>query len=148
MTAALPTCILADDNAFIREVLTLRLQDSRLVDLVGEAVNCPSTVELICSLRPQVAYIDVRMPGGTGIEVVARVRELGLDTKIMVFSACHELSMVNAARAAGASGFMLKDAPGGVFMSALQRMLAGEAFVDAGSPHIIDALSRSAAGLG
>lgn len=133
----LPTCILADDHEVIREVLAMRLEDSGLVDLVGQAASCPAAVDLICSMRPDIAYVDVRMPGGTGIDVIHRVRALGLDTRIMVFSACHDLSMVNAAREAGASGFLIKDAPPGVFVAALERMLAGDPFVDAGSPDVL-----------
>ena len=91
MTPDLPTCVLADDNAIIREVLALRVEDTGLVEVIGEACNCPSAVELIEELRPDVAFVDVRIPGGTGLEVVACVRALVLDTRIMVFSASRDV---------------------------------------------------------
>lgn len=130
MKAALPTCIIADDHAIVRDIMILRLEEDQVVEIVGSAPNGAAALELIRSLAPDIALLDLRMPAATGIEVARSVRDEGLPTKVIVYSACIEESMVYAAFEAGAHGYISKESSIEAVSAAVECVLTGHPFVD------------------
>lgn len=78
--------------------------------VVGEAVDGESAIEQISRLRPEVALIDVRMPGLDGVATIRRLRELGIDQPVILMSTYAKDEYIFEGLAAGARGYLLKDA--------------------------------------
>lgn len=143
--SSLPTCIVADDYAVMRELMRMRLEDMDLARVVGEAAHCAGAVELIRQMAPALALVDLRMPGGSGLGVIEDLRASGCTTRLVLFSACHDDAIVDAARTAGADAYISKDLPGPVFELAVRQVLAGAPFVAAIDAAPLDALTPAAA---
>ena len=105
--------LLADDHPLTRAGLAAWLEKERDFKLVGQAVDGESAWDGILSLKPDVALLDIEMPGATGIDIAKRLLELkgGLSTGIIILTAYSAQQYVMAAVRAGAKGFMLKTAP-------------------------------------
>jgi YesN/AraC family two-component response regulator len=66
--------VIADDSAIIRERLAVLISDLEGVELVGQASNAPEAIEITQRLRPDVVILDIRMPGGNGIQVLEVIK--------------------------------------------------------------------------
>lgn len=128
---SLPTCILVDDHAVVREALRTRIEELGILDVVGEASHCPGAIELIRRVRPTLALVDLRLPGGTGLNVVERLRQEGCATLLVIFSACGDPAVAASAQSVGADAFLTKDLPGTSFRHALEAVLSGRPFLSA-----------------
>ncbi len=128
-----PTIVLADDHAIVREGIAALCAANGL-QILGQCSEGAAAVEMITTLRPEFAILDMHMPGMTGLEVIRRVRVGGVATKLMILSISREESTVLEALRAGADGYLLKDGPtrhlldainfirdGGVYVSPLLR---------------------------
>ena len=104
MTQAPPRIVVAEDEAVIRMDLVETLRDEGY-DVVGQAADGLSAVERIHSLSPDVALIDIAMPGMDGIEVTRRVSE---DTAVIVVTAFGQRDRIAQARDAGAMAYLVK----------------------------------------
>lgn len=93
------TCVLADDSAVMRDVSRALLESVGWVEISAEAADGIEALELIVQLRPNIAMLDVRMPGYTGFGVAALVRELQIPMSIVVFSALASDEIVDEASA-------------------------------------------------
>jgi len=88
----------------------MRLEDEGAVNVVAQAVNGLDAIRLIRLHQPDIALVDLRMPAATGIDVAAAVAKEHVPTKVLLVSACVDAAMVARARAAGAHGYLPKDA--------------------------------------
>lgn len=122
--------LLADDQALIREALTALLRSADDLEVVATAGDGPSAVEAVRRHRPDVAVVDVRMPGLDGIEVTRRVRQEAPDTAVIVLTTYDLDEHVTAAVRAGACGFFLKDGDAEELLRGIRAAAAGEAVVD------------------
>ena len=104
MTQARPRIVVAEDEAVIRMDLVETLRDEGY-DVVGQAADGLSAVERIHSVSPDVALIDIAMPGMDGIEVTRRVSE---DTAVIVVTAFGQRDRIAQARDAGAMAYLVK----------------------------------------
>lgn len=102
--------ILAEDHVLVREGTHQILDQQPDFMVVGEVGNGNDAISLIAGLLPEVAILDMRMPGLNAIEVTRRVRDLSLDTRILILSAYDDDNFVVAALEAGAQGYLLKTA--------------------------------------
>ena len=125
----LDTCVIADDHPLMREILRVRLEAAG-IDVIGEACNGEEAVQLIRSMDPTIALIDVNMPGLDGIGVITRMAEQRSRTRSIVFTGGARQHDVERALGAGARGFLDKGADTELFAAALSAVLAGERFVD------------------
>lgn len=100
--------LVVDDEPLVRAGLRLVLDPGRGIEVVGEAGDGVAGVQAARRLDPDVVLMDVRMPGGDGIEAVHRIRAAGLRCRILMLTAFDTDEFVLSALRAGADGFLLK----------------------------------------
>jgi DNA-binding NarL/FixJ family response regulator len=121
--------LLADDQELVRSGFRLILEMAEGIEVVGEAVDGRDAVELAKELRPDVVLMDVRMPDVDGIEATRQLRAANLDARVLVLTTFDLDEYVYAAVQAGASGFLLKDAPRDQLVTAVRTVARGEALL-------------------
>src|SRR3954452_14683918 len=104
--------LLADDHELLRKGVRALLETHENIEVCGEAVNGHETIQQVIDLRPDVAVLDITMPGINGLEVTAEIRQSVPETEVLIFSAQESENMVREVLGAGARGFIFKaDAP-------------------------------------
>jgi DNA-binding NarL/FixJ family response regulator len=123
------TCVVADDHpAMLAAVAELLGRNG--FGVLGRARDGGEAVALIEEHHPQVALIDVRMPRLSGIEVAEHVAETSPETAVVFYTAFGDRALLSEALDVGARGFVLKEAPLVELVRAVERVAAGEAYVD------------------
>jgi DNA-binding NarL/FixJ family response regulator len=120
--------LLADDQAMVRTGFRMILEAEADIDVVGEADDGDQAVFETKRLRPDVVLMDVRMPRLDGIEATRRVRD-ATETRVLVLTTFDLDEYVYGALRAGASGFLLKDAPPEQLVDAIRVVAAGDALL-------------------
>jgi len=121
--------VLVDDHAVVRTGLRLLLEGQADVEVVGEAGNATDAVFRARALKPDVILLDVVMPGESGIEVLPKLLQEAPDTRVLVLSMQDDPSYVREAFAAGASGYVLKEAADEEVVAAVRDIAAGGSYV-------------------
>ena len=121
--------LLADDQELVRSGFRLILELADGIEVVGEAADGLQAVRQAKELRPDVVLMDVRMPGLDGIEATRQLRRAGVDARVLVLTTFDLDEYVYAAVRAGASGFLLKDAPREQLVTAVRTVARGEALL-------------------
>ena len=121
--------VLVDDHAVVRSGLRLLLDRQDDIEVVGEAGNAKDAIFRVRALRPHVILLDVVMPGESGIDVLPKLLKESPDTKVLVLSMQDDPSYVREAFAAGASGYVLKEAADEEVVSAVRDIAAGGSYV-------------------
>ncbi len=102
--------LVAEDHPLFREAVTRAVKERPELELVGEAATGREALERIRELRPQVAVLDWKMPELDGIKVLNAVTREGLPVRVLLLSAFLDGAIVFDAVAAGAAGYLSKDA--------------------------------------
>jgi DNA-binding NarL/FixJ family response regulator len=121
--------LLVDDQPLLRTGFRMVLETQPDIDVVGEAGDGEQGVSMARALRPDVALMDVRMPGLDGIEATRRIVADEVATRILVLTTFDLDEYVFAALRAGASGFLLKDVPPQDLLTGIRAVAAGDAVV-------------------
>ena len=121
--------LIVDDHAVVRSGLRLLLDGQDDIDVVGEAGDMRNAVFEARSLTPDVILMDIVMPGASGIEATPAVLKEAPDAKVLVLSMQDDPSYVREAFAAGASGYVLKEAADAEVVSAVREVAAGGRYV-------------------
>jgi two-component system, NarL family, response regulator NreC len=121
--------VLVDDHNVVRSGLRLLLDGQEDIDVVGEAGNAKDAVFRARALKPDVILLDIVMPGESGIEVLPKLLKESPATKVLVLSMQDDPSYVREAFAAGASGYVLKEAADEEVVSAVREVAAGGNYV-------------------
>jgi DNA-binding NarL/FixJ family response regulator len=121
--------LLADDQELVRSGFRLILDLADGIEVVGEAADGREAVRLAKELQPDVVLMDVRMPELDGIEATRRLRQAGVEARVLVLTTFDLDEYVYAAVRAGASGFLLKDAPREQLVNAVRTVARGEALL-------------------
>jgi NarL family two-component system response regulator LiaR len=124
------TTLIVDDHEVVREGLRLSLSRAPHIRIVGEASDGESAVALVLRRRPAVVIMDVRMPGMDGLEATKLLAEQSPETKVLIFTAYSERSLLNRGFESGAHGYILKESPHATLVRAIEKVAAGEAYVD------------------
>ena len=122
--------VLADDHAVVRKGIREFLEEDGDIAVIAEASDGETVKHLIEEQRPDVAILDIRMPGATGIEVTRWVRAQGLAVKVLILTAYDDAPFVTAALQAGANGYVLKDAEADEIAAAVRSVFHGYAAFD------------------
>ena len=120
--------VIADDQAMVRTGFRMILEAESDIDVAGEAKDGEAAVFEAKRLRPDVVLMDVRMPKLDGIEATRRVRD-ATQSRVLVLTTFDLDEYVYGALRAGASGFLLKDAPPEQLVDAIRVVAAGEALL-------------------
>ncbi len=129
---------LVEDHALTREGMKTALQAA--FDVVGEAADGISGHEMIARERPDVAVIDLGLPGIDGIALTQRIRADGLGTHVVIVTMIDVEDEVLAALAAGADAYCLKSSPASTLIDAVRIASEGGAYFDPQIAHVV--LSR------
>jgi DNA-binding NarL/FixJ family response regulator len=120
--------LLADDQELVRTGLEMIVDSADDLEVVGQASHGEEAVELAARLEPDVVLMDIRMPGVDGIEATRRIVKAASGGPRMLMLTTFDLDdYVFGAFAAGASGFLVKDAPREQILEGIRAVAAGEA---------------------
>ena len=140
--------IIVDDHAVVRAGLKLLLDGQDDIEVVGEAGNAKDAIFATRELHPDVIVLDVVMPGESGIDVLPTLLKEAPEAKVLVLSMQDDPSYVREAFAAGASGYVLKEAADAEVVGAVREVAAGGNYVhpSLGARLVVaDAKARAAA---
>lgn len=122
--------VLADDHPFILLALKQLIAAEADLELVGEAVTGIDALNLVRSITPDIAVIDVAMPGMSGILLTRKISEERPTVKVLILTAHEDEGHVKQALSAGACGFILKRSATTTLIPAVRAALAGGTFID------------------
>jgi DNA-binding NarL/FixJ family response regulator len=123
------TVLIVDDHAVLRAGLKLLLDREDGLETVGEAADARNAVFLTRRHKPGVILLDVTMPGRSGLDVLPELLSESPESRALILSMEDDPSYVRQAFAAGASGYMLKEAADAELVDAVRRVAAGEQYV-------------------
>ncbi|GAA1952999.1 response regulator transcription factor [Kitasatospora viridis] len=137
--------LLVDDDPLVRAGLRLMMGGAGDIEVVGEAADGAEVEDLVDRTRPDVVFMDVRMPGVDGLTATERLRTRPDAPQVVLLTTFHADELVLRALRAGAAGFVLKDTPPQEIVEAVRRVAAGDPVL---SPTVTRQLIRHAAGAG
>lgn len=135
--------VVADDHGVVREGIRHILESDPDFDVVAEASNGAEAIRAVTEHRPDIAVLDVSMPGQTGLEVAGVLREQAPETRLLFLSMYDNPEYVLEAVRSGASGYLLKDSAATDLLQAVRAVHGGEAFF---SPAVARRLSDAVRG--
>jgi DNA-binding NarL/FixJ family response regulator len=115
----------ADDHPLLLNGLLVALNLQPDFEVVGKATTGDAALELITSLKPDVAVLDLEMPGLDGLQVLRRLREASPSTRALIFTAFDDDDRIVMALEAGAQGYLLKGTPPEELVGAIRIVHAG-----------------------
>ena len=118
--------VLVDDHDLIRAGLTAALGAEPDIKVCGEAADGASGVEVALSKRPDVVLMDIQMPGVGGIAATQKILGAWPQARVVVLTAFSDVRLVRDALAAGAWGYVLKDADPNTVVTAVRMAMRGE----------------------
>jgi DNA-binding NarL/FixJ family response regulator len=121
--------LIADDQALVRAGFRKLLESAPDVEVVGEAADGREAIDLARRLRPSLVLMDIRMPRIDGIEATRRLTANGSSIRVLILTTFGLDHYVYDALRAGASGFMLKDAPPEELLAAVEVVARGDALI-------------------
>ena len=143
MTEPTIRVLVADDHAVVREGIRHVLEREPGFEVVAEAANGSEVLPLAERHRPDVAVLDISMPGESGIQVAARLRQRLPETRILILSMYDNAEYVLESVRAGAHGYILKDTAATELRRAIRAVQNGEAFL---SPPVASRLTAAVRG--
>ncbi|WP_310964148.1 response regulator transcription factor [Nocardioides terrisoli] len=130
MTTRTIRLLLADDQALVRGALAALLNLEPDLEVVGEVGSGDAVVDAVRDKRPDVALLDVEMPGMDGLEATAAVKAAFPEVRVLIVTTFGRPGFVRRAVQAGAAGFVVKDTPARQLADAVRRVHAGLRVVD------------------
>ena len=121
--------VLADDHSIVREGLAAFCDARPELHIAGQCSDGMAAVEMIRSIIPDFAIIDLHMPKLHGLEVIRKVRETNCPCKLVVLSISRDEKMVLEALRAGANGYLLKDGPARHLLDAINYIQDGGVYI-------------------
>ena len=117
---------IADDQELLREGIALIIGAQEDLQVVGQAADGVQAIQLARDVQPDVLLMDIQMPLLTGVDATRRILAEGLPTKVLILTMFDLDEYVYGALRAGASGFLLKDAPRASLVQAVRSVVAGD----------------------
>ena len=133
--------VLVDDHELVRTGFRLILEQQSDIQVVGEACDGEQGLLLLKKLKPDLALVDVHMPGVSGIEVTERVRKLKLKTRVVIVTMVSEAPFPRRLLEAGASGYITKSCPAIELLRAVRQVADGRRYL---APMVAEAMALSA----
>lgn len=130
--------VVVDDHPVVRDGLVGIFSDEPGLEIAGEASSGPEGVMVVEQVRPDVVLMDLRMPGGDGVEAIRTLVERGTQARILVLTTYDTDHDILAAMGAGAHGYLMKDAHRADLVRAVTDLAAGRPVL---APQALDALA-------
>ena len=137
--------LIADDHAIIRQTLRQFLEGRPDWQICGEAANGREAVDLATRLQPDIAVLDLSMPGLNGVDATMQIRRASPTTRILIFSMHEGEELARRILAAGAHGFLLKSDATTHVEAAIEALLQGATFLTPALAPLAAAVPDSAA---
>jgi len=122
--------LLAEDQAMVRGALSALLSLEEDIEIVAEASRGDEVLSAALEALPNVALLDIEMPGGDGLQAAAVLRERLPSCRVIILTTFGRSGYLRRAMENGAAGFLLKDAPATELARAIHRVMKGERVVD------------------
>jgi two-component system response regulator DesR len=122
--------LLAEDQAMVRGALATLLELEGDIAIVAQVGRGDEALRQALATQPDVALLDIEMPGGDGLEAAARLRQALPACRVIILTTFGRPGYLRRAMESGAVGFPLKDAPATQLATAIRRAVAGERIVD------------------
>ncbi|MEU6098900.1 response regulator transcription factor [Streptomyces sp. NPDC047079] len=123
--------LLAEDQGMMRGALALLLGMEEDIEVVAQIATGDAIVDAVLAHRPDVALLDIELPGMSGLDAAAALRERAPNCRVLILTTFGRPGYLRRAMEAGASGFLVKDGPVEQLAAAIRRVLGGETVVDA-----------------
>jgi NarL family two-component system response regulator LiaR len=144
-TASVIRVVIADDHVLVRQGIRAFLETHADLAIVGEAEDADGAVQLCAEQQPDVALVDLVMPGG-GIEATRSIRAASPSTQVVLLTSFEDAQQIVAAVQAGALSCLLKDVDADALADALRKAAGGEAVLHPRvAARLMDALRRGPA---
>jgi two-component system, NarL family, response regulator LiaR len=131
--------LLADDHNLVRAGIRALLETLPDVEIVAEAADGQQALQALINNKPDIALIDISMPGLNGLELAARASREVPETRLVILSVHGDASHVAQALRAGAKGYLLKDAAADELPVLIRAVMRGETYLSPGiSRHVVD----------
>jgi two-component system, NarL family, response regulator DesR len=124
--------LIAEDQGMVRGALKALLAMEGDIEIVAETDRADEVLTLALQARPDVALLDIEMPGGDGITAAGQLRKELPACRTLILTTFGRPGFLRRAMENGAAGFMLKDAPAHELALAIRRTMAGERVIDPG----------------
>jgi two-component system, NarL family, response regulator NreC len=140
--------LIADDHAILRSGLKMLINAQADMEVVSEAPDGDRAVQAARATRPDVALLDLTMPGSGGMGALEEIARCCPDARVLVLSMHDDPAYLRSVLAAGASGYVLKRAVDTELLAAIRAVHRGGVFVDPSLAHVFvrDALDKAATG--
>jgi two-component system nitrate/nitrite response regulator NarL len=122
--------VVADDHPLFREAIERAVRLRPELEFVGAAADGSNALRAIRDLAPDVAVVDLRMPGLDGLQIVNAVTRDGLGTRVLILSASGDPELVYGAVQGGAAGYFLKEADRDAILDAIAAVARGQTAID------------------
>ena len=122
--------LIAEDQAMVRGALSALLSLEGDLEIVAEASRGDEVVPAALRYSPDVALVDIEMPGGDGLSAAAALKERLPSCRVIILTTFGRAGYLRRAMQSGAVGFLLKDAPSSELAASIRRAMAGERVVD------------------
>ena len=122
--------LLAEDMRILRDTLAAVLGLEADIEVVVQVADGDAIVPAVLAQRPDVAIVDIDLPGIDGLTAAARLREQCPDVKVLILTVLGKPGNLRRALAAGVTGFLPKETPAGELVAAVRRVAAGEKVID------------------
>lgn len=123
--------VVIDDHPLYRDGVVRTLQDSGLIDVTGTGGNSETAVKQILELKPDVALVDISMPGG-GLKVLSELKDVQHNTRVIMLTVSESDADVLNALKAGAAGYALKGVSGSELVEIVSNVAEGGSYVSPG----------------
>ena len=139
--------LVVDDHPVVRQGLTAVLRWEPDLELVGEAADGHEALRLILEHRPDVVLLDLRLPGLSGVDVMRQARAQAPEVRFLVLTTYDTDSYIAPALAAGARGYLLKDASFDELMAGVRSVMEGRAALEPGvAARLLERMSEAQPG--
>jgi two-component system, NarL family, response regulator DevR len=137
--------MLVDDHEIVRQGLRALIEAEPDLEVVAEAASGREAVAVATQVRPKVVVMDVRMPGGNGIEACRDIQSASIDVKVIILTSYSDDEALFKSIMAGAAGFVLKQIRGHDLVDAIRRVGRGESLIDPSvTKRVLDRLRKVA----
>lgn len=132
--------ILVDDHLLVRRGIRLALEDSKQIEIVGEASDYAELRQLMKDTAFDIIILDINLPGKNGIDILKSLRESDAKVRVLMLSMFSEDQYAVRSLRAGAFGYLTKTSAPELLMSALEKIAQGKKFI---TPEIAEAMANS-----